>query len=167
MVKFIACIGYGFDGKILCNSFSKKYEVLINDIVEHIGENLHYFRCLYNLINYLEEIEEHPIYFICVPTPINNDGKCISTIVDTVINNILNKSYKEPTIIIKSTISPKTCERLSNKYKIPFCLVQEDKNNNILLGITPNFNINLVKEIYQNVYNNVAICQIQDMESAV
>ena len=61
--------------------------------------------------------------FICVPTPMNKNGKCNTNIVESVVSQLdtLSKSNdRKPTdtiLIIKSTVPPGTTEILDKKYK--------------------------------------------------
>tara|TARA_Y100000296_G_scaffold75059_1_gene94297 strand:+ start:627 stop:1478 length:852 start_codon:yes stop_codon:yes gene_type:complete len=54
------------------------------------------------------------IMFVCLPTPMNKDGSCNLSIIESVINEL--DSYKNNNIaVIKSTIPPGTTERLNSQ----------------------------------------------------
>jgi len=55
--------------------------------------------------------EDHPhCFFICAPTPSNDDGSVNSSIVETAVIKCLN--YTEAMVIVKSTITPDVVDRL-------------------------------------------------------
>ena len=166
MVKQIACIGYGFVGKALCNSFRKKTTVLVHDINEQDCEN--YYNTIQELIMIQEKIEETPIYFICVPTPMKDNGMCNIDIIDEVISNIAKYSNKSPIVVIKSTIPPKTSQMFADKYNLNICFNPEfltEKNSfkdfenqkEILLGKTKDNSITGVINIYNIVFPYIPV----------
>lgn len=88
----VGIIGYGFVGKALESGLKNNVDILkIDPILENKIEDL---------------IEFKPdICFICVPTPMNNDGSQDISILEEVINKIISNSIKSQ-IVIKSTILP-------------------------------------------------------------
>jgi len=56
------------------------------------------------------------IVFVCLPTPMEKDGKCHLGIVETVLSDI-NQINLASTIVVKSTIPPGTTSRWNEKYK--------------------------------------------------
>lgn len=85
----------------------------------------------------LEDIMDTELVFICVPTPMNDDGSCNTSIVEDVVKKMTehletlkakNVPYSFPIICIKSTIPIGTTSRLYSTYgylrpefKIAFC----------------------------------------------
>lgn len=63
-----------------------------------------------------DSLKKAQIVFICVPTPVSNDGSCDTSIVEKVI-----KTYKDKdkVFVIKSTVEPGTANRFEKKYKVP------------------------------------------------
>ena len=57
------------------------------------------------------------VIFVCVPTPMDKDGSCHTGIVEEVISEINHNSNKSQIVVIKSTVSPGTTERMNKKYK--------------------------------------------------
>jgi len=51
------------------------------------------------------------VVFVCVPTPMAPDGSCDSSIVEDVVSWV-----EAPLIILRSTVSPGTTDRLAKKY---------------------------------------------------
>jgi len=162
----IACIGYGFVGKALCNSFRKKIKVLVHDIKHQDCEN--YYDSIEQLILIQEKTEETPIYFICVPTPMKDNGMCNIDIIDEVISNIAKYSNKSPLVVIKSTIPPKTSQMFADKYNINVCFNPEfltEKNSfkdfenqkEILLGKTKDNSITRLINIYNIVFPYIPV----------
>ena len=62
-------------------------------------------------------VESCKVIFVCVPTPMNKNGSCNTDIVEGVVDDINKLSSKEKIVVIKSTISPGTTDRLNKKYK--------------------------------------------------
>lgn len=162
----IACIGYGFVGKALCNSFRKKIKVLVHDVIKQDCDN--YYATIEELILDQEKTEEIPIYFISVPTPMKDNGMCNLDIIDSVIANIAKFSKKTPLVVIKSTIPPKTSQNLADKYNLDICFNPEfltEKNSfndfenqkSILLGKTKGTNITPLENVYKLVFSDIPI----------
>ena len=100
----IGIIGQGFVGNAVYNKFRSFYNVLTYDIDKKLSNST------------IKEIKNScKIIFVCVPTPMNNDGSCDISIVESVINKF---SDNEDCIIVnKSTIPPGTTEHLNKKFK--------------------------------------------------
>ncbi|MDC6464864.1 nucleotide sugar dehydrogenase [bacterium] len=99
----IGIIGQGFVGNAIYQKFSKYYNVLTYDLDESKCNSTQ------------EEIAAvSDVVFVCLPTPMNQDGSCNIDIVEGVITQ-LNENYNS-TVVIKSTIPPGTTDRLNEKY---------------------------------------------------
>ena len=101
----VAIIGYGFVGKALENGFKENVETFLVDpkLKTEINE----------LNSFLPEI-----IFICVPTPMNDDGTQMISILKDVISKI-SKLTVSPLVVIKSTVLPmhlSNIEKLGLKY---------------------------------------------------
>ena len=77
----VAIIGYGFVGKAI--EFGTKKNVEIIKIDPKLGTDIS------ELIDFKPDI-----CFICVPTPMNNDGSQDIDILENVINDLLTNSIK-------------------------------------------------------------------------
>lgn len=100
----IAIIGYGFVGKAVHYGFKNSgNEIFIVDPL-HFPENA---------ISDLE-IFRPDFTFVCVPTPMGNDGKINSDIITEVVTDLQNSP--SGTVIIKSTVTPDIVTKLT-KYK--------------------------------------------------
>jgi len=51
--------------------------------------------------------------FVAVPTPMNQDGSCSTSIVDGVVNELHEAGYDKGRVIVKSTVPVGTCRRLN------------------------------------------------------
>jgi len=88
----VAIIGYGFVGKALQNGLKNSVEVFLVD--PKLNTN----------INDLKTFKPDTI-FICVPTPMNNDGSQDTSILENVTNE-LNSLSESALIVLKSTVIP-------------------------------------------------------------
>jgi len=59
----------------------------------------------------LEDVLDTELCFICVPTPQSVEGECNTAIVEDVIDELIDNRY-QGIIVIKSTVSPGTTQRL-------------------------------------------------------
>ena len=89
----VAIIGYGFVGKALENGLKKNVQTFLVDPKLETELN--------ELNSFLPEI-----IFICVPTPMNNDGSQMISILNNVIKDISTLKIS-PLVVIKSTVLPK------------------------------------------------------------
>ena len=89
----VAIIGYGFVGKALHNGLTNEVETYLVDpkLDTHVNE----------LNSFMPEI-----IFICVPTPMNDDGSQKISILEDVIIEIKKLSFS-PLTVLKSTVIPK------------------------------------------------------------
>ena len=88
----VAIIGYGFVGKAIENALHDSVELYLVDPILKTK--------IVELSNFKPEI-----IFVCVPTPMNDDGSQNSEIINSVIQEI-NELSLESKIVIKSTVLP-------------------------------------------------------------
>ena len=100
----IGIIGQGFVGNAIYQKFKKYYNVLTFDLDESKANSTKE-----------EVMAQSEVVFVCLPTPMNQDGSCNTDIVEGVIAD-LNNNYNG-TVVIKSTIPPGTTDRLNAKYE--------------------------------------------------
>ena len=99
----IGIIGQGFVGKAVYEKFKNFYHVLTFD------------KKLERCNSTMEEIKDNcRVIFVCVPTPMNLDGSCDISIVESVVRDFSNN--KDKIIINKSTVPPGTTEIFSKKF---------------------------------------------------
>jgi len=61
-------------------------------------------------------VENSEIIFICLPTPMNEDGSCDTSIVEDGVRNVVACANKKKTIVLKSTVLPGTTQKLADLY---------------------------------------------------
>ena len=158
----VGIIGQGFVGTALKEAFSPHYEVLTHD-------------------KFRDDLSTHPdvvsvshecdIIFVCLPTPMNRDGSCNTSIVESVCEEICRTAANpiaadtEKIIVIKSTIPPLTTNRLQNEYHVVFnpeflverTAVEDFKNTKrVVLGGPPPAT-KVLKEFYLKVFPEASI----------
>jgi nucleotide sugar dehydrogenase len=117
--------------------------------------------------------EKCDVAFICVPTPLK-DGKLDTSIVEEVV-----EKCEEDLIIIRSTVMPGTCDKLTKKGKnvvmqpeylgetVNHPMTDQKSRPFIIIGGSPE-NRRKVIELYQQVYNaNIIIRQMTNYEAEV
>ena len=101
----IGIVGQGYVGTAVKTVFEKHYKCNTFDIKQEC-----------NCDTLQELVTKSEVIFVCVPTPMNKDGSCDITIVQSVIYSISFHTEDRKTIIIKSTVSPGTTEKLNEEY---------------------------------------------------
>ena len=99
----VAIIGYGFVGKALQNAIKNSVEVFLVDPKLNTD------------INDLKNFKPDTV-FICVPTPMNDDGSQDASILENVIDE-LNSIRESALIVLKSTVIPSHISEI--EIKIP------------------------------------------------
>ena len=151
----IGIIGQGFVGNAIYQSFKNFFELYTFDLDK-------------NKSNTSFEIltKKCKVIFICLPTPMNSDGSCNSSIVSNELKK-LNK-IGEFHIVIKSTVEPGTTEKFNNLYKklsIVFNpeflternAVNDFKNQNRIILGGPKNTTTRIKQLYSVVFPNAHI----------
>ncbi len=96
----VGVIGNGFVGEAISFAFSLISEMYVYDIDES--------RCL----NDIESVHNCDFVFVCVPTPMMEDGSQDLSYVESAFERATNK----PIYILKSTVLPGTTDSLSKQY---------------------------------------------------
>lgn len=135
----------------------------------------------HNIERFVSLVEEQSdftgIFFVCVPTPMKQDGSCDLSIVDSVLSDLSSAPRKEGTVriaVVKSTVPPGSTAAWNDKFgkfgpdsdlHVIFCpefLTEanalEDMRNQdrIILG-GPRPWINKVKQIFERAFPQVPI----------
>jgi UDPglucose 6-dehydrogenase len=155
-----AIVGYGFVGKAVKRLFP---EAVVYDPYqpEFSGTK--------------DKVGECSAVFICVPTPMSEDGSCDTSAVEESVAWL-----NAPLIIIRSTIPPGTTDRLQSGYKgeivfqpeyvgetVAHPLLDERQTPFIVLGGRP-AGIRAAIRLYQDVYNaSVRIHSMRAVEAEV
>ena len=105
----IGIIGQGFVGNAVYQKFKNYYDVLTYDLDDS--------KCNATFRKLSRECET---IFICLPTPMDEGGRCNVSIVELELVGLNSQSARydrKKTIVIKSTVSPGTTERWNRQYK--------------------------------------------------
>ena len=161
----LGIVGQGFVGLALKAGFEKHYEIETYDKYEVDKSTC----------DLADLVAKCKVIFVCVPTPMNEDGSCHTDIVDSVVKEINKWSYaywgnidKKPTVVIKSTVAPGTTDKLHRTYKsvdvifnpeflTEATFIEDFKNQNriILGGIRRG--TNKLRQVYSKVFPRTTI----------
>jgi len=111
----VGIVGKGFVGGAMYENFKDVFNVLVWDTDES-KRTVPTFESL---------VDKSDIIFVCVPTPMKDDGSCDTSIVNSVISDI-SKVDRRKYVVIKSTVTPGTTERLASDF-------------NMTIGFNPEF----------------------------
>jgi len=101
----IGIIGQGFVGTALNEGLAKHYKIETYDIAKD------------STCKSIDELAiKSDVVFVCLPTPMRENGECYLGILEEVIND-LNTTNRCKTIVVKSTIPPGTTEKFNKIYK--------------------------------------------------
>ena len=103
----IGIVGQGYVGTAIKIGFESYYDL----------ETYDKFDSSKSTCNLKRLVDICDVIFVCVPTPMDKDGSCHTGIVEEVISEINQYSNKSQIVVIKSTVSPGTTERMNKKYK--------------------------------------------------
>lgn len=101
----IGIIGFGYVGSALSHGFSSVVDVLIYDKYNNIYYSLG------------EVVEKSDFLFVCVPTPVNDEGGQDLSNMDDALKSISLVAKEGKIIILKSTLIPGTTRKYAVKYK--------------------------------------------------
>ena len=153
----VGIIGQGFVGNAVYQKFKNFFKVYTYDIVKELCNS-----------SYDELIKNCEMIFVCIPTPMNNDGSCNVELVREVLSK-LNEETKA-IIVNKSTVIPGTTEKFNQDFKNlevvfnPEFLTErnsvEDFNNQdrIILGGPRPATKELI-QIYSKVFPNACVVE--------
>lgn len=146
----IGIIGQGFVGNAIYQKFRSFYNVKTYDLDESKCNSTE------------EEVFNCEVVFVCLPTPMREDGSCATFIVENTLA-ALNANNKTDVVVIKSTVIPGSVEKWNNKYgniqiiHNPEFLternaVQEFNNQNRIVLGGPRPATTKMKQIYSKVF---------------
>lgn len=150
----IAIIGHGFVGQAVEYGFTPCEKVIIDP--------------KYNTSINEETMLDVDVAFICVPTPMNDDGSIDSRhIVSSLkaIENALNITSRIPIVVIKSTVTPASLDEICSASSLdiiynPEFLTERSAKDDF---VNPKFQIlggnkRLIMSILEGLYNDYSIC---------
>jgi nucleotide sugar dehydrogenase len=111
MTKFkVGIIGYGFVGESQAFAFSPVADIKVFDI--EVAKRTHE----------LDEVLDQDLVFVCIPTPMKEDGTQDLSLVEGFFHQV-EKFKTKPIYILKSTVLPGTTQMLEDKFNldIVFC----------------------------------------------
>ncbi|MEC8367350.1 MAG: hypothetical protein VXZ50_01590 [Bacteroidota bacterium] len=150
----VGIIGNGFVGEAQAFAFSSISDVKIFDVNPKKS------------MNKIEDVHKCDFVFVCVPTPMNNDGSQNLNYVESVFKNAT--SY--PIYILKSTVLPGSTEKLNKRNKniklifSPEFLTERTSKldmltqSRIILGGDPKLT-RLAKNLYERRFKNKNIIE--------
>lgn len=175
----IAVIGQGFVGGSLTTVFSERgFEVLVHDKTGKVcvggrqpmtAEGLHPSN-VNEFVKSCKSIKDFSgVYFVCLPTPMYEDGSADLSIVEGVLSQ-LAEVPGERIAVVKSTVPPGSTERWNKKFNEqglhvvfnPEFLTEANalddmrNQNRIILG-GPRPWINTVKQVFQTAFPKVPL----------
>ena len=103
----IGIVGKGFVGGAMYENFKDVFNVLVWDTDESKR----------NVESFEKFVQNSDIVFVCVPTPMKDSGECDTSIVESIVKDI-SVVDRRKYVVIKSTVTPGTTEKLSEKYSI-------------------------------------------------
>jgi UDPglucose 6-dehydrogenase len=181
MKKNIAVIGQGFVGGSLTTVFAERgFKVWTFDKIGKVAEGgdpgNFYGRKPENIAEFCHAIEDGSqsgIYFVCVPTPMFEDGSADLSIVESVLKELANADglpSQHRIAVIKSTVPPGSTERWNKAFALtplrvifnPEFLTEANalndmrEQNRIVLG-GPRPHINRVKQVFQTAFPKVPL----------
>ena len=165
----IGIVGQGYVGTAIKVGFEPHYELETYDKFDEDKSTC-------GLSDMVAECE---VIFVCVPTPMDEDGSCHTDIVESVVKEIdewVSRYHKDikPTVVIKSTVPPGTTDRLHKKYKgvdvifnpeflTEMNFIEDFKNQSriILGGIRRG--TSLLRQVYSKVFPHATIVKTNAM----
>jgi UDPglucose 6-dehydrogenase len=105
MAYKVGIVGKGFVGGALADNLKDCFEIAIWDVVEE-KRTLNSFESF---------VDWSDIIFVCVPTPMLDNGACDTSIVEDVVSKIANLD-KHKYVVIKSTVPPGTTQTLAERH---------------------------------------------------
>jgi len=140
-------LGNGFVGNAIYQGMKEQYKIRIFDI------NRNKSNCSF------DNFDEEAIVFVCLPTPMNEDG----TIDISILKSAISKLTEYKTLVIKSTITPAAAEELirDNPYQrfvfnpeflTERTAVEDFKNpSRIVLGGDKEY-VDTIEKLYRKVF---------------
>jgi UDPglucose 6-dehydrogenase len=145
----IAIVGHGFVGKAVHYGFT------------HINNEFFIVDPIYGT-----SIEDVPtdvdVVFVCVPTPMRDDKKIDSSILEDCMEKLIQRLDDNALIVIKSTITPDIASSFSN-YRVVYNPEFLTERSALSDFIRPEFHIfggskeNI--DVLRNVYENFSLCE--------
>ena len=178
----IGIIGQGFVGTAVREKFKQHFNIYTYDKFDN-EKCLMYVNGKVNeslRLSLSDIISNCEIVFVCVPTPMFENGECDTSIVESVIYHMSKECESQDrkvTAVVKSTVPPGTTNKLnsiSNKVTVAFspeflteanAVEDFDKQNRIVLGIDYFELIKPINSMFASVFPNADIININSIEA--
>jgi|TARA_B100001105_G_scaffold114868_1_gene92030 UDPglucose 6-dehydrogenase len=156
----IGILGQGYVGSAIKVGFETHYKNIST------FDKYNKSRCTVSSLKELTESSE--VIFVCLPTPMKENGECDIGIVEKEIEKINKYSTHKKIVVIKSTVPPDTTKRINNNNKNidvifnPEFLTERNfiedfkKQNRIVLGGNKK-PVDTVQQVYTKVFPNTTI----------
>ena len=157
----IGIIGQGFVGNAVYQKFKNHFRVDTFDI-DPSKSNATY-----------EKVIQNRIIFVCLPTPMNPDGSCNTSIVEGEIEKL--DKLGNYTIVVKSTIIPGTTKAWNKKYNSDIVFnpeflteknaVKDFENQKYIVLGGPENATDKIKNIFKVVFEKAKIACVEETEA--
>ena len=111
----IGIIGNGYVGGATALLKNRNVDVLVYDIDNE--------KCTPRGLG-LNDLLQCQFIFICLPTPMDVEGKCSTELVSKAVNDLRDRKYDTERIIVKSTVPVGTCRKLNVMFMPEFLTEQ-------------------------------------------
>ena len=158
-MRKIGIVGQGYVGTAVKTVFENYYDIETYDIEKSLSSTK-------NISELSRKVE---VIFVCVPTPMNEDGSCNIFAVDKVIKEINFTAMKRcKYVVIKSTIPPgtttklnKECDNIQIIFNPEFLteanFIEDFKNQNRVILGGPRPGTTIIKQVYSKVLPNTKV----------
>lgn len=174
-MRTIGIIGQGFVGTAVYEGLKHAFNIVTYDKAKGVRCWISKFELPgssdKNGLEYVVREADGPI-FVCVPTPMNPDGSCNTSIVESVVKEISEATERLQKIgvvvVIKSTVVPGTTHKMNrtfNNIHVVFnpeflterSAIEDFKNQDRIIIGGPHEGTGTVKQMYEMAYPNVPV----------
>jgi len=175
----IGIIGQGFVGSAVMTEFRKTFPVYAYD--KDSSKSIITDQSLdQDPVNIAMIVENCEVIFVCVPTPMFEDGECDLRIVESVIEDIAKEAEfqnRKVITIIKSTVPPGTTEKLNGlSHNVGVTFIPEflteanavkdfENQTRVVLGIDYLEYVEPIREIFEKGLPNAELIIINSKEA--
>ena len=165
----IGVIGTGFVGTAVMEGMRHAFEIWAYDKIRGVHGILGGKPFVVNTDNGFDHVaRKTDVIFVCVPTPMKEDGSCDTSIVEGVVSELSRVATRTLTVVIKSTVPPGTTARLNEMYSnLHVCFnpeflternaIEDFKNQDRIIIGGPHEGTAVLKQVYETAYPNVQV----------
>ena len=152
----LGIIGQGFVGTAVFEGLKEHFNIETFDIEKK------------STCKSIEELAaKSDVIFLCLPTPMEEDGSCHLGIIEPVLESLDNLENNEKIIVVKSTVPPGTTEKWNKKYHMYIVFnpeflteansIEDFKNQNRIIVGGPRPASTKVRRIFKKAFPKVPI----------